>query len=342
MTDFTNKVFYKSSDNMEELPDGSINLIVTSPPYFNIKDYSKDGHQNKSISDKKIGQIGDIDNYKDFIDMMLPIWKECFRVLVPNGKLIINTPLMPMIKSDFSTHYNRDIFNINSDIEHSILSNIPCSNLMDLYIWNRVNSTKNLMFGSYPHPSNFYAQNTSEFICVYVKSGDPLKVDKNIKDKSKLTQQQWVEYTKQIWDIKIPGKNDFAFGEHSAIMPEEIVRRCIRLYSFYGDIVLDPFTGSGTTLKVALEEDRNYVGYELSEEYKTIIEEKINNAENDKFVWEDFAMTEKTLLSEEKKHSVNDEGELEVFNFSTVEKCLENHHDKKDERLIIKGKESEN
>ncbi len=335
MTDFANKVFYKSSDNMEELPDGSINLIVTSPPYFNIKDYSKDGHQKNSIADKKEGQIGDIENYKDFIDMMLPIWKECFRVLVPNGKLVINTPLMPMIKKDLSTHYNRDIFNINSDIEHSILSNIPDINLMDLYIWNRTNSTKNLMFGSYPHPSNFYAQNTSEFICVYVKDGEPLKVDKSIKDKSRLTQQQWTEYTKQIWNIPVPNKKDFAYGDHSAIMPEEIARRCIRLFSFYGDIILDPFTGSGTTLKVALEEGRNYVGYELSEEYKTAIEEKINNAENDKFVWEDFTMTEKTLLAKEIKHSVNDKREPEFVDFSG--ETFKNHHDEKDER-VIRGK----
>ena len=118
-------------------------------------------------------------------------------------------------------------------------------------------------------------------------------------------------------------------------MPEEIARRWIRLFSFYGDIILDPFTGSGTTLKVALEEGRNYVGYELSEEYKTAIEEKINNAENDKFVWEDFTMTEKTLLAEEIKHSVNDKREPEFVDFSG--ETFKNHHDEKDER-VIRGK----
>ena len=92
----------------------------------------------------------------------------------------------------------------------------------------------------------------------------------------KLTQKEWVEYTKQIWDIPIPNKSDKAFGIHSAIMPEEIVRRCIKLFSFKGDIVLDPFAGSGTTLKVAHELDRNFVGYELYESYKDIIWSKIN------------------------------------------------------------------
>lgn len=288
MEDYTDKVFYKSSENMEELPDGSINLIVTSPPYFNIKDYSKDGYQDTSISAKKEGQIGDIDNYQIFIDKMVPIWKECCRVLVPNGKLIINTPLMPISKSDINTHHTRHIFNINSDIEHSILSNISDIYLLNLYIWNRTNSTKNLMFGSYPYPTNFYSQNTSEFINVYVKDGDPVKVDKSRKDKSRLTSLQWREYTKQIWDIGIPGKDDFAFGKHAAIMPKEIARRCIRLYSFYGDVVLDPFTGSGTTLQVAVEEDRRYVGYELSEEYSHVIKEKIRSVE--KPAWKGLIM----------------------------------------------------
>ena len=104
------------------------------------------------------------------------------------------------------------------------------------------------MFGSYPYPRNFYAQNTSEFITVYVKDGTSEKVSKEIKEASRLTQKEWVKYTKQIWRIPIPNKNDLAFGEHSAIMPEEIVNRAIRLYSMVDDLVLDPFAGSGTTL----------------------------------------------------------------------------------------------
>ena len=147
--------------------------------------------------------------------------------------------------------------------------------LMDLYIWQRKNATKKLMFGSYPYPSNFYAQNTCEFITVYVKDGKPTPVSKTIKEQSALTQDEWIEYTKQIWELPIPNKNDIAFGIHSAIMPEEIARRCVRLYSFKEGVVLDPFTGSGTTLKVACEEGRHYVGFELYDTYKDIIDKKI-------------------------------------------------------------------
>lgn len=272
----TNIVHYKSSSNMREVSDNSVDLIITSPPYFNIKDYYKNGTQDITVTEANKNDVGNINSFNKYISSLVPIWKECYRVLKPNGKLCINVPLMPMIKKDLSTHYNRDIFDIQSAIQNSILAKTSFY-LMDLYIWNRKNSTKKLMFGSYPHPSNFYAQNTTEFITVYVKDGKPMSVDKMIKEKSKLTQDEWVNYTKQIWDIAIPNKGDLAFGIHSAIMPEEIARRCIKMYSFYEGIVLDPFTGSGTTLKVAKELGRKYIGYELYETYREIIEKKLNS-----------------------------------------------------------------
>lgn len=271
---FIDRVFYKDSRKMEEIPDNSIQLIVTSPPYFNIKDYSLDGYQKTKRALQAEGQIGDISDYKKYIDEMLKVWKECERVLKPNGKIAINTPLMPMLKRNLNTHYNRHIFNINSDIEDSILNNTHLF-LLDVYIWNRTNPSKKLMFGSYPHPRNFYAQNTIEFISVYVKNGLPENnLPDYIREKSRLTEKEWVEFTKQIWNIPIPGRNDLAFGRHSAIMPEEIARRCIRLYTFTGEIVLDPFTGSGTTLKVAKELGRKFVGYEISESYASVIDIK--------------------------------------------------------------------
>ncbi len=273
--DYINKIYFKDARKMTELPDNSVQLIVTSPPYFNIKDYSLDGYQKNKKGKKASGQIGDIADYQKYIDEMVLVWKECERVLKPNGKLIINTPLMPMLKKNLITHYNRHIFNINNDIEHSVLKKTNLF-LMDVYLWNRTNPSKKLMFGSYPYPRNFYAQNTTEFITVFVKDGIPENnLPAKIKEKSKLSQKEWVEFTKQIWNIPIPGKGDMAFGEHSAIMPEEIVRRCVRLFTFVEDVVLDPFTGSGTTLKVAKELGRNFVGYEISKSYEDIIKLKL-------------------------------------------------------------------
>lgn len=261
---------------MSEIRDNSIDLIITSPPYFNIKDYSKDGYQEKKHSKSKRYDLGSYKTYDQYIKSLLVVWKECERVLRPNGKLCINVPLMPMVKKNYSTHYNRDIFDIQSDIQNSILKGTDLY-LLDLYIWNRTNSSKKLMFGSYPYPRNFYAQNTTEFITIYVKDGKPKFTSNEIKEKSKLTQEEWVNFTKQIWDIPIPNKNDIAFGKHSAIMPEEIPYRCIKLYSCCDDVILDPFAGSGTTLRVAKQLGRNYVGYELYENYRDVIEEKLNS-----------------------------------------------------------------
>ena len=270
-----NQVYYHSSECMEEVPDNSVNLVVTSPPYFNIKDYNRNGTQNDEHSLVHPRDYGHIDDYNRYLESLLKIWKECFRVLAPNGKLAINAPLMPLKKSVVSTHYNRDIFNIYGDIEQTIVKNIADMHLMDIYIWNRTNAQKKLMFGSYPYPRNFYAQNTVEFIGIFVKDGKPAKVDKARKEKGVLSEEEWREYTKQVWDIPIPNKGDLAHGEHPAIMPEEIARRCIRLFTHIDDVVLDPFTGSGTTLKIAKELQRKYIGYEVYEHYRDLINQKL-------------------------------------------------------------------
>ncbi|WOV91376.1 MAG: site-specific DNA-methyltransferase [Candidatus Zeuxoniibacter abyssi] len=245
---------------MNEVPNETVDSIITSPPYFNIKDYSKDGYQKKELAGKNTKQIGDSKHYAGFIQELLKVWKECERVLNPNGKLIINTPLMLMKKSDCSTHYNGHIFDLNSDIQQSILHQKNTKIfLYDFFIWDRKNKIKKLMFGSYPYPRNFYAQNTSEFITVYVKDGFPINnLPKKIKEESKLTEKEWIEYTKQIWSIPIPNKNDIDFGKHCALMPEEIARRCIKLFTYVGDVVMGPFAGSGTTLKVAKEKAKFY------------------------------------------------------------------------------------
>jgi site-specific DNA-methyltransferase (cytosine-N4-specific) len=275
---YKDRVFIGDSRDMYELPEGSVDLIVTSPPYFNIKDYALDGKQQVAHkgTNKIKGQIGDLANFDAFVGQLLEVWRECERVLAPNGKLVINTPLMPMIKRDFSTHENRHIFDLNAEIQKSILTNLSDVYLLDTYIWNRSNPTKKLMFGSYPHPPNFYAQNTIEFVTVYVKAGPTRRRSPEQKLASKLTQSEWVNLTTQVWDIPIPNKSDPAFGTHSALMPQEIAERCIKLFSLAGDTVLDPFTGSGTTLRAAQGLGRHFVGYELVPAYEKIINVKLD------------------------------------------------------------------
>lgn len=209
---------------MNEVPDNSVDLIITSPPYFNIKDYTKNGTQDLQHSAQHVEDLGALEKYEDYLLGLLKVWLECYRVLKPNGKLCINVPLMPMLKKVLNTHYNRHIFDLHADIQHSILhdlnntlENKPKMFLLDVYIWKRVNPTKRLMFGSYPYPRNFYAQNTIEFIGVFVKDGKPKQPTEEQKEQSQLTQEEWVEFTKQIWEIPIPNKNDIAFGKHAAL-----------------------------------------------------------------------------------------------------------------------------
>ena len=277
---FENRIFFSDARNMKELPKESVHLIITSPPYYNVKNYALDGYQRLKTNTKSRAQIGDIKDYGEYIKEMLVVWKECARVLKPNGKLIINTPLMPIPKASYNGHHTRHIFNIASDIENSILKEIKKIYLYDVFIWNRTNPRKALMFGSYPYPRNFYAQNTIEFISVFVKGGKPENnLTQEIKKQSKLTKEEWVNFTKQVWNIPVPNKKDLAFGKHCAIMPEEIVERCVRLFSYVDDVVLDPFTGSGTTLKIAKKWGRKYVGYETVKSYSEIIKAKLKQAE---------------------------------------------------------------
>ena len=264
-------LYFKDARSMEEIDDESVALVVTSPPYWNIKDYSLDGNQRQVSYAKPEGQIGDVENYQGYLAALTEVWKECQRVLKPNGKLCVNAPIMPIPKKVRRSGYTRYIVNIYAGIEREILERTSL-NLMDVYIWERANPTKRLMFGSYPCPSNFYAQNTSEFIGVFVKDGCPEKKSPEIKQASRLTEEEWVEYTKQIWRIPIPHRGEPGYADHPALMPIELAARLVRLYSFVGDVVLDPFMGSGTTARAARDWGRHFVGYEINSGYKDVIE----------------------------------------------------------------------
>ena len=271
-------VFFGDARRMADVPDNSVHLVVTSPPYFNVKDYSMDGWQLRRVGEREAGQIGDIADYSAYLRRTLEVLRECARVLTPNGKLALNAPLMPVPKNGRVPHM-RQILNIAGDLERAILSELPQMRLLDTYIWNRTNPQKPPMFGSYPYPRNFYAQNTVEFLTVYVKDGAPARLSDDSKKASILTKKEWLTFTRQVWDIPVPGRGDPAYGEHSALMPEEMARRCVRLFSAAGDVVLDPFAGSGTTLKAAGELGRRFIGYEIMENYRSVIEKKLGGAD---------------------------------------------------------------
>ena len=261
INELTNNILIgDSKESIKKIPDNSIHLIIKSPPYWNAVTYENEEFIGNS-------------SYEKYIDDLLIIWKECERVLVPNGKLCIVSPIMPIPKNIINNQHTRHLKNINNDIELSILSNTNFKRY-DLYIWQKQNSK--LIFGSYPYPPNLYAQNTIEFINIFVKDGKPLKREKILKEKYKLSQKEWIDLTQQIWFI-YPKDTKRKKGNPSPF-PEKLVARLIKMFSYgkcqecnyHGDIILDPFSGIGTTLKIANFMQKKWIGLELSKKYVNI------------------------------------------------------------------------
>jgi DNA modification methylase len=254
------RVFFKSSANMAEIEDGSVNLIITSPPYWSLKDY---GYEE---------QIGfGSDSFQRYLDDLQSVWDECIRVLAPDGKLCIN--IMPFLLTGEASKFGRreTRFMLN-EIYDSVVRGGKMYQF-GLYIWDKRKIARFSSFGSYPYPTNIFSTYPYEWITVFSKEGKRPKVAAEIKEKSKLTVEEWQGWAiNSIWEMQ-PAK---AKSEgHPAPFPDELPRRLIKLHSFYGDTVLDPFMGTGTTAKVALQLGRKAVGYELNSEYKPLVEKKL-------------------------------------------------------------------
>ena len=245
---------------LSSIPSDVVDCVITSPPYWHTVDYGFSGQYGQ-------GQ------YQQYLNDLLQVWKECFRVLRPNGKLCINSPIMPISKAIVSHQHTRHLKNINNDIEHSILNGIPGLYLYSLYIWQKQTTEK--MFGSYPFPPNLYEQNTIEFINVYVKEGKPKILSKKAKEMSRISSEEWMNLTRQIWPLY---PDDVRRTRHPASFPVSLPNRLISMYTFKtnlsedfgGDLVLDPFCGSGSTCVAAKQLGRNYLGIDLSPEFCAI------------------------------------------------------------------------
>jgi len=245
------------SRNMSEIKDESVHLIVTSPPYWQLKDYGNGS------------QIGFNDSYEDYINNLNLVWKECYRVLHNGCRLCIN------IGDQFarSVYYGRyKIIPIREEIIRF------CETIgfdyMGAIIWQKVTTCNTTggatIMGSFPYPRNGIIKLDYEFILIFKKLGDPPKVSREIKEKSKLTTEEWNEYFYGHWNF--PGERQ---DKHLAMFPEELPKRLIKMFSFVGDTVLDPFLGSGTTCLAAKNLNRNSIGYEINKDFLSAIKEKI-------------------------------------------------------------------
>ena len=265
-SDFLNKLHHGSAaDVMRHWPDECIDLIITSPPYWTAVEYE--------------GQTQTWPTYEEYLDDMMEVWGECARVLRPNGKLCINAPIMPVPKNVISQH-TRHLKNIAADLEARILAETDMLRY-GFFIWQK--QTSKLMFGSYPYPGNILENNTVEFINVYVKPGKPPKFPIQAKEANELSRSEWIDLTQQVW-FMYPEDVKREEG-HPAPFPEKLPARLMRLYSygsaddFEGEIVLDPFVGTGTTCAVARKMGRQWVGIDTSKEYLNFADRRIAEAE---------------------------------------------------------------
>lgn len=235
----------------------SVDLIVTSPPYWQLKDY---GNPN---------QIGFNQSYEEYIDSLNLVWMECFRVLRSGCRLCIN------IGDQFAraAYYGRyRVVPIHSEIIRF------CETIgfdyMGSIIWQKPTtmhtSGGGKVMGSYPYPRGGIVKVDYEYILLFKKPGTCRTPSLDIKDSSKLTDEEWNTFFSSHWNFLGDRQN-----KHIAVFPEELPHRLIRMYSFYGDTILDPFMGSGTTALAAIRNGRNVVGYEINHEFIKFYEDKV-------------------------------------------------------------------
>lgn len=257
------KIINGDSRQMAELADSSVHLVVTSPPYWQLKDYGADN------------QIGFNDSYENYINNLNLVWKECYRVLYDGCRLCIN------IGDQFAraVYYGRyKVIPIREEIIKF------CESIgfdyMGAIIWKKVTTSNTtgggVQMGSYPYPRNGILKLDYEFILVFKKLGDAPKPTKEQKERSKMTADEWNTYFAGHWNFAGIKQNG-----HIAMFPEELPTRLIKMFSFVGETVLDPFLGSGTTSLAAKNTDRNSIGFEINSEFTSVIREKLNVFQKD-------------------------------------------------------------
>jgi modification methylase len=250
------------SRKMQEAQDSSVHLIVTSPPYWQLKDYGS--------SD----QIGFNHSYEEYINNLNLVWNECYRVLEDGCRLCVN------IGDQFarSVYYGRyKIIPIRTEIIKF------CETIgfdyMGAVIWQKVTTCNTTggatVMGSFPYPRNGILKLDYEFILIFKKQGTTKPVSQAIREKSKMTTEEWNQYFSGHWNFA-GEKQD----KHLAMFPEELPKRLVKMFTFVGDTVLDPFLGSGTTTLAAKNLSRNSVGYEINGDFLPTIKERIGCSQN--------------------------------------------------------------
>ena len=253
----SHRIIFGDSRQMTEVDDQSVHLVVTSPPYWCIKDYAHPG------------QIGYNQPYEEYLADLRQVLCECHRVLHPGCRAAINIGDQYLRAAEHGRYRVQpipaDIIGIGRDLGFDFMGNI---------IWEKISTTNTTgggqWMGSTYHPRDGHITYEHEYIILLRKPGEWPRPTSEQKEKSRLTKQERSEWFRGIWHIP-PARQD----SHIAMFPVELPRRLIKMYSFHGETVLDPFLGSGTTCLAAELTGRNSIGYEINEDFEPIIWEKL-------------------------------------------------------------------
>lgn len=242
-------------------PDESIHLIVTSPPYFDLKKYAAESRD----------QLGEIHDYEAFLDELDKVWRECRRVLVPGGRICCVVGAVTIARRKSGRHY---VLPLPSDIQVRSRA-LGLDNLTPI-IWLKVSnivleaSTSSRFLGK-PNLPNGIVKNDFETIVMLRKPGGYRSPTPEMEAASRIENDDYFRWFVPIWS-DITGAST---REHPAPYPEELAYRLIRMFSFAGDTVIDPFLGSGTTMAAAIRAGRNSVGVETEPKYLALAEKRL-------------------------------------------------------------------
>jgi DNA modification methylase len=247
----THRLMVRDSRDLSFLRDGSIHLVVTSPPYWNLKRYPD-----------RPSQLGNTPEYDTFIEQLSTVWRECYRVLVPGGRLVC---IVGDVCLSRRMHGRHRVMPLHSDIA-VICRKIGFDNLNPI-IWHKIaNATFEVQNGTKflgkPYEPNAIIKNDIEFILMQRKPGGYRKPTEEQRRLSKLSKHEHDTWFRQFWDI-----HGASTRQHPAPYPLEVAYRLVRMFSFVGDTVLDPFVGTGTTMVACLRAGRNSIGIDIERDY---------------------------------------------------------------------------
>ena len=250
MTTF-HRLINGDSRDLSLLDDASIHLVVTSPPYWNLKRYNENPDQ-----------LGHIQDYETFLLELEKVWRHVYRVLVPGGRLVCVVGDVCVARRDFGRHL---VFPLHADI-CVICRRIGFDNLNPI-IWHKIaNASHEVENGSKflgkPYEPNAIIKNDMEFILMQRKPGGYRKPTNAQREASRIGKEDFDRWFQQIWNI-----TGASTKQHPAPFPLELATRLVRMFSFTGDTVLDPFCGSGTTMIAALRAGRNSIGVDIDPDY---------------------------------------------------------------------------